>query len=1211
MRKLSLLLILLPFTSKFNMLRLLAVCLLVMPAMAQNSGSISGTVVDSSGAVVSGATVQAIDQAKGTVTIQTQSGIDGIFVLSPLQSSVYSVLVQAKGMKELRKTNIHLDPYQKVDIGQAQLAVGGTTELVTVEAQAPLVDTATADHSSVIDSKQVTETLLNGRDFQSLMKTLPGVTSNNQTDFQLQFNNTDQMHVNGLRGSDNNVFLDGAVNTDVGANDGQYTQLSMDAVGEFKVQTSNFAAEYGRNPGIFIAINTKSGGSHYHGTLYEFNREDGFGAVPFGQTTTGFLRFNQYGGNIGGPIPMPHAKNKMFFFFNYEGTRGLRPGNSQFNSTSISGLGKGYTLPNPAILTGDFTSQYTGGDICDHLAGPTGPCTDTGFLNGQIFQPGTITHDSVGEVSGGTPICGTKAAPCNIIPASMLDANAPAWVKYWTPAYRGTAIRDPLTPSAGPGAGQFQKFFVPFNETYTLFKHQEVIRYDWNINQKTNFFFRWVDDSQTENYHNLFDFADYPILPEFRKKPGSSWSWNLVNVISPTLTNEFIFSYNHLTQAVDIAPGTAKSSYDFNSLGFTFAQLYPNANVDNRAPVLNDCCNGTFTGGSFHPGWHSEARQFTWTDNVTKVWGLHTFKTGVFFDYNQAGQQPVWDDTTFLKFGTGSNNPNDSNNYVANVLLGNFTQAQQTNGQFFGAFRFHQVEAFGQDSWKVSRKLTLEYGLRWGYMGPTYTVQPFFQNYWQPNLYNPAQAVTLNTTPGNYFGDICSAALAALPGGNSCIGLANYGNPFNGIVQEGHGIPPGAQKHRYDNFGPRFGFSYDPFGDGKTAIRAGGGVFYERIRQNNNSFDGLGNPPLSYTATVFNGKLSQLGPQDITGVLAPSSVNAFDPQGQIPTIYGYSAGVQRELPGQTALEVAYVGNMGRHLMYQYNSNSLPVGCNPLFDASNSCSPSKPNAFYVPFAGYGTTNFTKYDANSEYNSLQVKLTRRFHRDLLLTADYVLSKALDIEDNDNGNINDTNGGGNNLTDPLHPQLDWARAGYNRTHVFNLNYVYTFPTFRNSSPAMRLLAGGWEWGGIWKYWTGPPLDVTSNGNAGNFIGVTRPDLGSGNPYLGHSDNIHWLNPAVMIEPAAGTVGNIKRNAFNGPGINNWDMSLFKNFNFTESKYLQLRLETYNTFNHTQPAGINLGFTSPSAGTPPSAGTVGSSGDVANYRDARNVQLGAKFYF
>ncbi|HEX6802531.1 MAG TPA: carboxypeptidase regulatory-like domain-containing protein [Terriglobales bacterium] len=1190
---------------------------------AQNSGSITGTVVDPAGAVIPEATVQAVDQAKGVVVRETKTGGEGLFRLDLLQPSIYTLRINAGGMKELIRRDVNLDPNQVLGLGQVIMEIGSASEHVEVAAITPLVETATADHSAIIDSKQVTETLLNGRDFQSLMKSLPGVTSNNASDFQLQFNNTDQMHINGLRGSANNVFLDGAINTDVGANDGQFTQLSMDAVGEFKLISSNFAAEYGRNPGILIAINTKSGTKDYHGTLYEFNREDGFGAKPWGSKTTNFLRLNVFGGNLGGPIPIPKLKEKMFFFFNYEGTRGLRPGNTQFAGTSLPGVGNGYDLPDPKWIgigttngAYDFTSAY-------QYDATTGlPVNDpNGYNVNQIYVPGSITsRDTSGRPLNGTPICMNGGVACNIIQPNDLNlsSQAQAWINYWKPHYLTGYRYDPRYPNNG---GLFNKVFVPYNETYQLFKHQEILRYDWNVNPKTNFFFRWVDDSQKEQYHNLFDYADYPILPEYRKKPGSSWEWNLVNVISPTLTNEFIFSYNHLTQVVDIQPGTPKSVYDLNALGFTFQQLYPNSNVDNRAPVIT-CCNGTFSGQSFHPGWHSEARQFTWTDNMTKVAGTHTLKFGAFFDYNQAGQQPVWTDTPYLQFNTGSANPHDSNQYVSNVLFGYFTQAQQTNGMFFGAFRFHQLELFGQDSWKVNNKLTIDYGLRWGYLGPTYTVQPFFANYWDITKYNPAQAVTLNSAPGNYQLAICSAALAAMPptviNGTSypqCPGVTNFGNPYNGLVQEGHGIPPGFAKHRYNNFAPRFGFSYDPVGDGKTAIRGGIGIFYERIRQNINSFDLLGNPPLSYTATVFNNRLDNIGPQNVTGILTPNTINAFDGQGQIPTITGYSLGVQREMPGRIGLELAYVGNTARHLQYQYNANALPVGA--------QVAAPNPIEFYGPYKGFKNIQYTKYGANSSYNSLQVKATRRFHRDLTLTADYVYSSAMDLMDNDNGNINLTNGGGAPLTDPYNQWRDWAHAGFDRTHVFNLNYVYAIPY--NGTGVLKHVLGDWQIGGLWKWWSGPPVDVLMTcsdgtcGDPGNFIGVVRPDRVPGVPlYLSHSNREDWFNPAAFAAPASnGDVGNIRRNAFRGPGINNWDMSLFKNIHFTERAYLQLRLETYNTFNHPQPNSLGpirnnqtVGFTAATAGA--AASTFSNSqGYITGFRDARAIQLAGKFYF
>src|SRR5215469_1913774 len=315
-----------PLTSKFAVLLLLGIFLGACPLVAQNSGSIVGTVVDQQGAVIPGARVQAMDQEKGVVIRETTTDADGLFNLQPLQPGIYTVRVRSKGMKELGRPDLQLDSRQVMGLGDLKLRIGAPNEVMTVESQAPLVETSTADHSAVIDSREVQEISMNGRDFQSLVRTLPGVVSNDSSDFRLAFNNTDSFHVNGNRGSNNNVYLDGAINTDVGANDGQFTQLSMDAVGEFKLQTTNFAAEYGRNPGVLLAVNTKSGGKQFHGTLYEFNREDGFDANYFFNkvnpdaatpitppTPKSELRFHQYGFNIGGPVPLKklsHWSNK-------------------------------------------------------------------------------------------------------------------------------------------------------------------------------------------------------------------------------------------------------------------------------------------------------------------------------------------------------------------------------------------------------------------------------------------------------------------------------------------------------------------------------------------------------------------------------------------------------------------------------------------------------------------------------------------------------------------------------------------------------------------------------------------------------------------------------------------------------------------------------------------------------------------------------------
>src|SRR5262249_15643321 len=310
------------------------------------TGVIEGTLRDSTGAVISGAKVIAVDQAKNIIARETTSGTDGRFQLRPLLRGLYTVKAESKGFKALERTGLTLDPNQTMDLGELTLELGQTTEQITVEAQVPLVETSTADKGFVVSGRQVVEQSLNGRDFQSLIRTLPGVVSNDNSDFRLAFNNTDAFNVNGLRGSMNNVFLDGSINTDVGANDGQYTQVSLDSVGEFKLQTNNFAAEYGRNPGVLISISTKSGTSEYHGTAYEFLRNDALDANQFFRNLQGQpkakLRFDQFGGNVGGWVPLWHVSSKenkrLFFFFNYEGTRATRPNGGSFVDTVATDL---------------------------------------------------------------------------------------------------------------------------------------------------------------------------------------------------------------------------------------------------------------------------------------------------------------------------------------------------------------------------------------------------------------------------------------------------------------------------------------------------------------------------------------------------------------------------------------------------------------------------------------------------------------------------------------------------------------------------------------------------------------------------------------------------------------------------------------------------------------------------------------------------------
>lgn len=1153
---------------------LLLALTLVVPAFSQ-TGVIQGSLVDPQGAVIVNAKVTAVDENKGVIARDTVTGSDGAFQLRPLRPGVYTVKAESPGMKPLERKGVVLDVNQTLNLGSLPMEVGGTAEVVTVEATTPQVETTTADKSFVISSTQVTEISLNGRDWQSLLRTLPGVVSNDDSDFRLAFNNTDSFHVNGMRGSYNNVFLDGTINTDVGANDGQFTQLSMDAVGEFKIQTSVYNAEYGRNPGILISAQTKSGTADFHGTLYEFVRNTDFNANDFFSNREGLptpvMRFNQFGANLGGPlylpkISTPHNK-KLFFFFNYEGTRASRPVPFQ-NGTS-------FDAPSPAELQGDFSQATIGKPPMKNSAGNTLP-----WPQGTVFEPGTIKYDSGGAIVSGVPY------PNNTVPARQFSQNAKGFQNLFNLVYKVGAFQ----PSPGnPGYVR-----IPFQDTYTFSKNQKALRVDYQLNSKTNAFFRWVDDGQQEaQKQGIFSWNAFPIFPEYRKKPGASWSWNVINTISPTLTNEAIFGYNHLTQVVN-ENGIAPNQYQASALGFTFQDLFPAANTIKRFPGFN--CGSSCDMGIFPPNWVSEAKTYAWTDNLTKVAGAHAFKTGVFLYANRAGQQPAWTDAPFFDFTSSALNPGNTGNGVANMLLGNYSSVSQTNGRFFGDFKFWQLELYAQDSFRVSKKLNLEYGVRWAYLGPTGTHGPYLQYYFDPALYDPAKAVSI-VTSGPLAGSISGANFA------------------NGMVQEGNGIPFGYIKHRWNNFAPRFGFAYDPMGNGKTSIRGGFGMFFERIRQNTNNFDGLGNPPLVYSPNIYGGQVDNLSPALVaSGVrYPPGGVRSMAADGKIPTTYSWSLGVQRQLPGAVALDVAYVGNTVRHLQVWEDINTLPLG------AANDGRLAAAN--YItdairPYLGYGGMNFTDFGGNSHYNALQAKLSRRFGKNFSMNADCTLSRV--ISDTDTDDTTATFGHNRNY--------DWGPAGYDRTHVFNFDYVYTLPQFKSRSQFYQKVLGGWELTGITRFWSGYPLTVTSNSNTGTLDGQNvRANYVGGDPYnvsglpssINGSPVLWWYNPTVFAQPATNSAGGIKnpKGFLRGPGINNFDVSLFKNVNFTERFRLQLRFESFNLFNHTQWTGVGTGNISPGTGAvvgvSSTGSTAGGAGVINGTRDPRCLQLGAKLYF
>lgn len=1232
---------------QFAAVTLLILILFPTSKLQAQSGTINGTVVDPAGAVVPSAQVQIYDAATGNLTRETVTNSTGTFELLPLAAATYNLKITAKGMEEVDRNGIVLDQDQTLGLGELRMTIGQTSQTVTVSTETPTIDTTSSNNSQVIDQRQVVEQPLNGRDFESLLTTTAGVVTNNNSQFRLVFNATDDFYVNGMRGTDNNFFLDGIINTDIGANDGEYTDLSIDAVGEFKTLTGNYNAEYGRSPGVMILVNTKSGGDHFHGTLYEFDRNTDFDANDWfsnhasPKSPRAVLRFNQFGGNAGGYIPIPkispRSNKKAFFFFNYEGTRASRPNGGTYYTMPVPGM-LGLDTSGNKLTSANLSPMYRSGAMVD--CNGTTTCTPISIpgyqdqssqhlpngevANGQAFQPGTVTYDATGEVSGITTTAQTAGLypyAGNVIPSSQFNSQYTAMINDLTPGYKGNFNR----PFFNNGYNDEEQ--VNFQDTYTFYKNQYALRVDYDFGPKANAFFRYVDDRQQESQgFGIFSGPSFPITPMYRKKPGKSWAWELANVISPTLTNEASVGWLHLTQVVDIVPGTSKSLYDKSTQGWTFSDLYPSTNTHDLAPAFTDG-GGYVSTGIFPAGWTSTGNTVVANDDMTKVWKNHIFKFGLMLDLNENGQEGSWQENVSLGFGASNQNPSNANNGMANMLLGNATTTSQSNAFVFGAFHMYQYEGYGQDTWKVTPRLTLDYGLRYQFLGPTYTAGKYHQYYFEPDMYNQSQAVTINTAPNipgsaPTQGSICGQGVN---NGNGCTGINSYGNPYNGMVREGtDGLPKGGMDFRYDNIGPRAGFAWDVFGNGKTAIRGGFGIFYERYQQNTFNFGGISNPPNVYTPTIYGGNIANISASEVNGTPLTTSGGVLTvlKKGMIPTTEGFNFGIQQALPFKMALDASYIGNQSRHQIYLHELEQLPLGYTNVINPTILGSVNNVTQAILPYKGYSSIIQTDMGASSGYNGLQFKVIRRFSNSLTFNADYTWSKATDLEDVD--------GDQNTIPDYASIPKFYAPAGYDRRNVFNLQYVYNTPGLKGQNKLIQEVGGDWEFSGTVQFWSGTPClsgaspsndgcDLSSTGNLGDGgFGHIRPDYVGGSWAANHSHNQpanqfpKWYNPAVFAVPANGSFGNFHRNTIYGPGINQWDFSLYKNFIVHEESRFQLRFEGYNVFNHTQWGNVNNSLSAPDTpGTVYSGSNAGSAGQITSVHDPRELQLGGKFYF
>jgi len=1267
------------FLSKRSITALALVLLAAATGLGQStSGSITGTVKDGAGAPVPDAAVLVTNPATN-LTRKVMTNNAGVFTATQLPPGNYTVAVEKTGFKKLEKTNVILNAIDLVNAGDFTLDVGAVTDTVTVSAETARIEiqSETGERSGLVTGTQIKDLALNGRNYQDFLRTLPGVITGTVTASQTSSSTgtLGNYSVNGTRTNQKELTVDGSSDIDTGNNFDTHASLNPDAIAEVKVLTSNFQAEYGRAGGAFISVVSKGGTREFHGGGRFFHRNEGLNANNYfrnaaqtdafrndGKSARPLYRYNNIGYDIGGPVYLPFLgfnknKDKLFFYWNQEWYQQFIPEGE-----------RRIRVPTPAERNGDF-SQTTDGNgsrifIKDSL------------LNGKCDS--TDQTACFRDPSRATP---NNPTGLNIIPLGRFYSQ-------------GQAILN-LYPTPNVIGNPQYNYTSSVSTKYP--RREDILRIDYNITDRTRLSARYTNNNEERllAYGSFASTLNFPLSPISFPRPGRNGVLSLTHTFSPTLTNEFIFGPS--SNFIDLRPGddnALASKHNINvpklfpSIGAGYVPNFRFGGITNQGfPTID------FNGLPFINQNHT----FNFIDNVSKIVGAHAFKAGFYAQRSRKDQTVFARTDGDINFNNDPNNPLNTGHPYSNALLGVYNNYTQANNFVKGLYRYWNVEGYVQDNWKVTRKLTLDYGLRISWYEPQYDIRLETGSF-NPTQYDRAKAVRLYfpVCLGNAYPCRSSATAAnlravdpALIGPGFVPTLSNTqpsnfigaivlgsGDLANGIGQASKGYPRGGYDDRGPQWGPRFGFAYNVFGDGKTIVRGGFGISYDRV-QGNIAFDQIANPPTVLQPQLLNGRLQDLTPGQ-TGLIGPSGVVGYALDGKLPTIYSMSLGVQHDIGFKTVVDVSYVGTLSRHLFYARELNYTPLGYlftaaaqDPTFFPYSDTNgdgrvdvPSQDAGIAQVYKAAGlnfdgskalTANlvrnypglagirFEENASTSNFHSLQVAVNRRFSHGLNFSVAYTFSKALGTAPGDGSFVN-----------PNNPRVyDYRLMDFDRTHAFTATYIYDLPKLGRKlgdNQFTRALLDGWQISGITSFISGNPFDLGVG--IGGGINANQRITGSwtepprfrlkGDPKKGPNGLL--ISPDAFIIPEIGSLGQGERTYLRNPGINNTDLSLFKNFYIGDpdkGRQIQLRLEAFNVFNHTQFAGINAGTALSLPSGASNGGIFGDTqtnpyntlsitnnlrngpvegsnralgfffGEYNSARDPRIIQLGVKFYF
>ena len=1105
-----------------HVLAVLALLLLFCPATFRGqelSATLSGTVTDTSGAVIPRVTITIARNGVNGTSRVVQSDGSGNYVATNLPAGTYSVTAVAGGFQTFKANQIVLNVAEKHTVN-IELKAGSVDQTVVVEDNPVSVDTESSAQAGTISGVQVRELELSSRNFEQLVTLQPGVV--NQLGDEASAGNS-AISVNGARTTANNWTVDGADINDSGSN-GTITNVpSIDAIQEFTLQRGSYDAGYGRSGGGQVLVATKNGTSAFHGDVYEFVRNTALDANDYfnkqGEIAAGLPNKasvnhrNDYGFTIGGPIYIPKvyntAKNKSFFFWSEEWRKITTPGNASFAAATAAEIS--------GVVPGQFTN---------------GPAN-------------CLSYDAASNTTTISPSCFSKNS--QVFLTNVYDKN---------PANSG---------------GNYAFSYSAKNDL-----HEDIVRVDHYFNERVHFYARGMNDDMPVNEPmGLWAGNNYPGLVNTAvDSPGKNVVGNLTWSISPTIVNEVEFVWAQGTYHSSIDSGQFATSSTANAaLTNNWAYKDPYG----RVPSISITGLQGFSPGS--SPWKERNLDRTYFDNLAITFGKHTLRTGFQFQQMLKTENAVAGGPSFA-FDT-----------FGDFLLGNVRTYSQASRDITPDLHYINSEAYVQDDWKIGKRLTINLGVRWSSFPSPTDVKTTLNNF-DPRLYSATQAPMIDPASGNFVAG--QALIPAtytngiiFPKGAACDAAQKIGSQV-ACSPYGSYVNPNSNA----NFGPRIGFAYNPDGRGMTAIRGGFGIFYDRLLNGIWEQNAFSDPPLLQTTTVNN-----------TSFDNPSGANAvsYGPNGltvtgtpvfKVPNYANYNLSVQRQIVPSTTIEVAYVGNVARHLLGEFDMNQPTL-------AARMANPNADVNAIRPFLGYGFMHTRAPLFTNNYNSLQISLSHHSSKGLTLGAAYTWSKDLTTNSNDRGS---------SATNSYDFKLDYGPSSTNTPQILEVNYIYLLPFYKQQLGFIGHILGGWEVSGVSSFVSGSSFTPTQITDPFTTLGpnglgmiqngdiAMRPDQVS--PVHKTKTASQWFSTSSFV-PAAGHFGSARIGTLLGPGMQNWDLASIKNVNLGERLKFQLRGEYFNAFNHTNFSGVD------------SSVNDTNFGQVTSAHVPRRIQIGAKLNF